>query len=142
MTTILLPVDGSENSVRAVQRAIEISKEESGDTKLVLVTAVPPIVSGNVKRFFSSEEIQAYYQEEGEKALTPAKAVLDAAGVAYESEVIVGHVAQTVAEYAKKKNADTIVMGTRGLGTVAGMLLGSVTTKVLSLVDIPVLLVK
>ncbi|HLU79404.1 MAG TPA: universal stress protein [Burkholderiaceae bacterium] len=142
MTTILLPVDGSENSVRAVQRAIEISKEESANTKLLLVTAVPPIVSGNVKRFFSHDEIQAYYQEEGEKALTPAKAVLDAAGIAYESEVLVGPVAQTIADYAKKKNADTIVMGTRGLGTVAGMLLGSVTTKVLSLVDIPVLLVK
>src|SRR5690606_3867990 len=127
MTTILLPVDGSENSVRAVQRAIEISKEESADTKLLVVTAVPPIVSGNVKRFFSAEEIQAYYQEEGQKALTPARAVLDAAGVAYESEVLVGPVAQTIADYAKKHNADTIVMGTRGLGTVAGMLLGSVT---------------
>lgn len=140
MRTILLPVDGSENAARAVQRAIELSKET--DTKLLLVTAFPPIVSGNVKSFFSAEEIQSYYQEEGQKALAPGKAMLDAAGVAYESEVLVGPVAQSIADYAKKKQADTIIMGTRGLGTVTGMLLGSVTTKVLSLVDIPVLLVK
>lgn len=141
MSTILLPVDGSENSVRAVQRAIEISKE-AGGAKLLLVTAFPPIVSGNVKRFFSPEDIQAYYQEEGQKALAPAKALLDKEGIAYESEVLVGPVAQSIADYAKKNQVDTIVMGTRGLGTVTGMLLGSVTTKVLSLVDIPVLLVK
>ncbi len=141
MRTILLPVDGSDNSVRAVQRAIELSKE-TGDAKLLLVTAFAPIVSGNVKRFFSAEEIQAYYQEEGEKALAPAKAVLDAAGVEYESEVLVGPVAQTIADYANKRKVDNIIMGTRGLGSITGMLLGSVTTKVLNLVDMPVLLVK
>jgi len=141
MKTILLPVDGSENSSRAVQRAIELSKE-SGSAKLLLVTAYPPIVSGNVKSYFSAGDIQAFYREEGEKALKPAKALLDTAGVSYEEEVLIGPVAQTIADYAKKKQADTIIMGTRGLGTVTGMVLGSVTTKVLSLVDIPVLLVK
>lgn len=140
MRTILLPVDGSENSNRAVQRAIELSKE--GDVNLHVVTAFPPIVSGNVKSFFSAEELQSYYREEGEKALAPAKTLLDTAGVAYESQVLVGPVAQSIADYAKKKQANTIIMGTRGLGTVTGMLLGSITTKVLSLVDIPVLLVK
>lgn len=142
MKTILLPVDGSENASRAVQRAIEIVKESGGDARLIVMTAYPPIVSGNVKSFFSAEDIQSFYQEEGEKALAPAKALLDAAGVPYESEVVVGPAAQTIADYARKHNVDTIVMGTRGLGSVTGLLLGSVTTKVLSLVDIPVLLVK
>ena len=141
MKTILLPVDGSENSTRAVQRAINLSKGAE-ETKLFLVTAYPPIASGNVKRYFSPDDIQAFYREEGEKALAPAKALLDQAGVSYEEEVLVGPVAQTIAEFAKKKSVDTIIMGTRGLGTVGGMLLGSVTTKVLSLVDIPVMLVK
>lgn len=141
MQTILLPVDGSENSNRAVKRAIELYKENA-DTKLLLVTAYPPIVSGNVRSYFSAEDIQAFYQDEGKTALAPAKALLDGAGVPYESEVLVGPVAVSIAEYAKKKHATTIIMGTRGLGTVTGLVLGSVTTKVLSLVDIPVLLVK
>ncbi len=141
MKTILLPVDGSENSSRAVRRAIEMFKE-SGEARLLVVTAYPPIVSGNVKSFFSAEDIQSFYQEEGQKALAPAKALLDTAGIPYEAEVLVGPVAQTIADYAKKKQVDTIIMGTRGLGTVTGMVLGSVTTKVLSLVDVPVLLIK
>ena len=141
MKTILLPVDGSENSSRAVQRAIEIVKDSS-DARLLVVTAYPPIVSGNVKSFFSAEDIQSFYQDEGNKALEPARAILDKAGIAYDAKVLVGPVAQTIADYAKKNQADTIIMGTRGLGTVTGMVLGSITTKVLSLVDIPVLLVK
>lgn len=141
MSKILLPVDGSENSVRAVKRAIEIFRESEGST-LQLVTAFPPIVSGNVRRFFAPEEMQAYYQEEGDKALAPAKALLDSEGITYQAEVLVGPIAHTIADYANKNKVDTIIMGTRGLGTVTGMLLGSVTTKVLSLVDIPVLLVK
>ena len=141
MKTILLRVDGSENSSRAVKRAIEIFKE-TGEARLLVVTAYPPIVSGNVKRFFSVEDIQSFYQDEGRTALAPARALLDEAGIPYEAEVLVGPVAQTIADYATKKKADTIIMGTRGLGTVTGMVLGSVTTKVLSLVDIPVLLVK
>ncbi|MFA7669017.1 MAG: universal stress protein [Burkholderiaceae bacterium] len=141
MKTILLPVDGSENSSRAVQRAIEIVKDSS-DARLLVVTAYPPIVSGNVKSFFSAEDIQSFYQDEGNKALEPARAILDKAGIAYDAKVLVGPVAQTIADYAKKNQADTMIMGTRGLGTVTGMGLGSITTKVLSLVDIPVLLVK
>jgi Universal stress protein UspA and related nucleotide-binding proteins len=141
MKTILLPVDGSENSTRAVQRAIELTND-AADSKLMLVTAYPPIVSGNVKRYFSPDDIHAFYHEEGQKALAPAKALLDKAGVSYEEEVLVGPIAQSIADYAKKMHVDTIIMGTRGLGTVSGLVLGSVTTKVLSLVDIPVLLVK
>lgn len=140
MQTVLLPVDGSENAARAVKRAIEMYRER--EIKLLLVTAYPPIVSGNVKRFFSPQDIQAFYQEEGHTALAPAKALLDAEGVQYEEEVLIGPVAQSIADCAKKKQVDMIIMGTRGLGTVGGMVLGSVTTKVLSLVDTPVLLVK
>ncbi|HEX9811647.1 MAG TPA: universal stress protein [Burkholderiales bacterium] len=45
-------------------------------------------------------------------------------------------------QYAREKRCDQIYIGTRGLGPITGMLLGSVTTKVLHLSDVPVLLVK
>ncbi|SHH83250.1 universal stress protein [Pollutimonas bauzanensis] len=141
MRTILVPVDGSESSSRAVRAAIKAVNEFGGAT-LHLLTVHPPIVSGNVKRFFSVEAINDYYQDEGRNALLPAKAILDEAGIAYTEEIAVGPVAQTIADYAKKKECDMIIMGTRGLGAVAGFVLGSVTTKVLGLVDIPVALIK
>jgi nucleotide-binding universal stress UspA family protein len=68
--------------------------------------------------------------------------VLDEAGVAYEEAVVVGPVAPTIAKYAEDQGCDLIIMGTRGLGSVTGMVLGSIATKVLSLVNIPVTLVK
>lgn len=141
MRTILVPVDGSESSARAVKAAIKAATEFGGST-LHLLTVQPPIISGNVKRFFSADAINDYYQDEGKNALLPAKALLDEAGIAYTEEIAVGPIAPTIADYAKSKNCDMIVMGTRGLGAVSGFVLGSVTTKVLSLVDIPVALIK
>ncbi|MGB6102237.1 MAG: universal stress protein [Pusillimonas sp.] len=141
MRTILVPVDGSESSGRAVQAAIKAANELGG-ANLHVITVQAPIVSGNVTRFFSVEAINAYYQDEGNNALAPAKKLLDEAGVPYQSKVAVGPVAITIADYAKKHECDLIIMGTRGLGSVTGLVLGSVTTKVLSLSSIPVTLVK
>jgi hypothetical protein len=66
---------------------------------------------------------------------------LDAAGVPYVHHISVGDPAEVIAEFAKQKGCDQIVMGTRGLGAT-GLLLGSVTTKLIHLSDVPVLLVK
>jgi nucleotide-binding universal stress UspA family protein len=53
----------------------------------------------------------------------------------------VGETPEIIAHYVQDKNIEQVVMGTRGLGTITGMLLGSVATKVLHLVHVPVLLV-
>ena len=54
----------------------------------------------------------------------------------------VGDAAETITTYADQKKCDAIFMGTRGLGRVAGLLLGSVATKVLHLTKVPVTLTK
>ncbi|NYT85992.1 universal stress protein [Pollutimonas harenae] len=141
MRTILVPVDGSESSLRAVRAAIKAANELGG-ANLHVITVQAPILSGNVTRFFSAEAIQDYYQDEGSNALVSAKALLDESGVAYQSKVVVGPVAMTIADYAKDNSCDLIIMGTRGLGSVTGLVLGSITTKVLSLTELPVTLVK
>lgn len=141
MKTILVPVDGSDNSLRAVKAAIATIKDK-GEANLHLITVQLPIASGNVKSFFSAEAINSYYQDEGRNALLPAKALLDEAGVKYSEEILVGQIGATIADYVKKHNCDQIIMGTRGLGSIGSMVLGSVTTKVLNLVDVPVTLIK
>src|SRR5690606_14631966 len=122
MRTILIPVDGSESSGRAIKAAIKAANELGG-ANLHIITVHPPIVSGNVTRFFSAEAINEYYQDEGRNALLPAKALLDEAGVSYQEKVAIGPVAITIADYAKKNAYDLIIMGTRGLGTVTGLVL-------------------
>src|SRR5690606_41134360 len=142
MTTILIPVDGSQHSVRALETALSVASLAE-EVKLHVITVQAPIVSGNVTRFISAENLKSYYEEEGRKALDPLKDVIAKAGDAVVSqEVLVGPIAETIVEYAQKHGCDRIIMGTRGLGRVTGLVLGSVTTKVISLAEVPVTRVK
>lgn len=141
MKTFLVPVDGSQNSVRALETAFSWSKDLGG-AKIHVITVQLPIASGNIKQYFSKNDIEAYYQDEGQKALDPVKHLVENAGVTCSVKVLVGQVAETIVEYAEKHACDQIIMGTRGLGQISGLLLGSVAAKVIHSADIPITLVK
>ncbi len=143
MNCILVPIDGSENSLRVAQRlAGKGSLYGVPEALEVHLINVQHPFSANVSSFISQEQIRKAHQEEGVKALAAARALLDAAGRKYATHIAVGDPAEVIAQYAREKGCSQILMGTRGLGRVAGMLLGSVTQKVIQLSDIPVLLVK
>ena len=146
MATVLLPVDGSDNSLRAVETACrQLGHQQSAMVHLLNVQ--PPNHSGVVKKYLDQDLIDKFHQEEGEAALRAARLRLDDADIAYASHVEVGDVAQTIARYARELHCDQVIMGTRGLGSggvaaISGLLMGSIATKVLHLVDAPVTLVK
>jgi len=142
MRKVLIAVDGSENSLRAVRHLIAEKDVYHEPLSVVLINVQPPVVSGAVKTFLTQDQIENYYREEGEGALAGARDLLAAAGISAEHHILVGDVAQTIARVAKEQGCAQIVMGTRGLGTVSGMLLGSVATKVIHLADVPVVLLK
>ena len=76
------------------------------------------------------------------QALNQAIAKLEAANISFEIFLRMGATAETIAQVAREKSVDHIVMGTRGLGSIQGLLLGSVAIKVISLVDVPVTVIK
>ncbi len=139
---ILLPVDGSENSLRAVQHVIAMKEQYSDPIEVHLLNVQLPVASGAVKMFISQQQLNDFYRDEGVAALKDARALLDQAGVSYQHHIGVGDLAGTITAYAKDKQCRQIVIGTRGRGSFAGALLGSVATKVVHLADIPVLLIK
>ena len=102
----------------------------------------PPILSGQVRRFVTQEMIDTYYDEESKSALRSAKELLDNAGIPYTATMEVGHIAETITDYTKQKRCDNVLMGTRGMSAVANLVMGSVATRVLHLVDVPVTFVK
>jgi nucleotide-binding universal stress UspA family protein len=67
---------------------------------------------------------------------------VEAADVRVERTVLLGDPAEIIGSYADDQHCDMVVMGTRGLGPVGGLFLGSVTTKVIHVVNVPVTLVK
>jgi len=95
-----------------------------------------------VRRLMTAREIRRQQLEHGRRQLKGAEALLARAGIHFESHVLIGDVAATVARFAKRHGCEKIVMGTRGMGTVANLLLGSVATKVIHLSQVPVTLVK
>ena len=139
---ILLPVDGSENSLRATRFAITLAQLCTEPAEVHLLTVQPPVLSGEVKTFVSQSQINNYYHHEGSKTLASARELLDQAGVHYVVHIGVGQVAETIAAYVRDQACDQVVMGTRGLGRVSSVLLGSVTTSLIPLIDVPLTLVK
>jgi len=78
----------------------------------------------------------------GSETLKDAVAKCQAAGVAFETLVQSGQVAEAITKAACDESCKQIVMGTRGLGGVEGLLLGSVATQVIHLTEVPVTLTK
>jgi len=140
---ILLAVDGSKNSLDAVQFFIDHADwyRETPQVELVTVHLPVPKLPG-MGAAVGKAQIEKYYQEEGEKQLTAARRKLDAAGVRHEARVLVGPVAESLVKHAKERRCDLIYIGSRGHTELGKALLGSIATKVLHISDLPILLVK
>jgi nucleotide-binding universal stress UspA family protein len=142
MLKLLLPVDGSDSSVRAVEFAVNKKGWYKDPVELHLINVQPPMPFGSrVASVIGHAAIEQHHRDEGMAALKPAMQKLDAAGVPYVHHISVGDPAEVIAEFAKQKGFDQIVMGTKGLGATS-LLLGSVTAKLIHLTVVPVLLVK
>ena len=141
MLKILLPVDGSDNSSKAVTDFIRLLDWYKEKPEIHLLN-VQHVLNGNVSLFINQADIKQYHQEEGLKSLQNTRDLLAQAGIAYQYHITVGDPAEMIVRFAAEKHYDQIVMGPRGKGNIQGLLLGSVTNKVMQLSSIPVLLVK
>jgi len=139
---ILVPVDGSDSALRAVRYAISLREKLRERVEYDLLNVQRRIASGNVRLFVSQEEINRFYQEEGANALHAAREAIESSGAPCAVHVAVGDEPECIARYASEHGSDLVVMGTRGMGTIANMLLGSVSARVTHLSPVPVVLVK
>ena len=141
MLKVLVPVDGSANSDRVIDHLIRKHGSEEA-VELHLLNVQIPVDSGHARMFFSDADIEAYHREEGLLALKTAREKLDAADLTYTWHVAVGHVANTIVEFARELACDRIVMGTHGRSALTHLLLGSVASEVSRSAGVPVMLVK
>ena len=143
MPKFLIPVDGSEPSGEAVKQLVKYLGWMNEGVEIHLLNVQQPIPYGKrVSSMIGHDRIAKYQEEDGLLALKPARKLLDAARVPYKCSIGVGEPAQVIVDYAKKNGCDQILMGTRGMGTLSGLVLGSVATKVIQLSPVPVVLMK
>jgi nucleotide-binding universal stress UspA family protein len=137
---LLIPVDGSASAERAVDYAIMLANWGLvGDVHLVNVQYPLP---GAVSTFVGNKAVSGYHHDEGMKAVASACARLDAAKVPHQVHIAVGQPVDVITTFCQEFKADGIVMGSRGLGRAAGLILGSVARDVIARAPVPVTVVK
>ena len=142
MIKILVPIDGSDYSLKALRHVLDARHDYREPIELHLLNVQLPVASGAVKMFISAQQLNDYYRDEAESALKEARDLAAAAGVAIQHHIGVGEPAAVITGYAKEKDCRLIAMGTHGRGSLAGALMGSVAAKTIHLSPLPVLLVK
>jgi nucleotide-binding universal stress UspA family protein len=138
---LLVAVDGSPASLRAVNMAIEFAGGRQ-PASVILLTVPNPTMLGPDTGLMLAAWTEEEEERAGEEALKEAVAKCQAAGIQFTTRNERGVPAVMIDQVARQENVDHIIMGSRGLGSVRGLLVGSVATKVLHLVNVPVTIVK
>ena len=140
MKAILVAVDGSETSDRAVHHACDLLA--AGLAAELHLLNVQPNLRGAIATFVSKEQIEAHHREEGKKALETAIEIAKKAGIEAKIHIGVGRQGEVADDFVAKVGAGLVVIGTRGHTGLAGGLLGSVAQDIIAHVKAPITLVK
>ncbi|HSG42151.1 MAG TPA: universal stress protein [Anaerolineales bacterium] len=135
---ILLAVDGSDHAVRAAKVAADLARCMKSELWVVVVYDPIPSYLGEP---YLQNVIDARLPEAQEVLKKAVDTVGDMPGEIH-TEILEGNSAEAIIKVAKTRKSDVIVMGSRGLGRLAGMLLGSTSQKVVSHAPCPVLIVR
>ncbi|EHG20947.1 hypothetical protein HMPREF9334_01143 [Selenomonas infelix ATCC 43532] len=137
MKNILVPVDGSEGADRAIEKAVMLAQTCGAKLNFLYVANINQLAINAVL----SDAILDSVTKAGNVILDRALEMVPA-GVAKESFSDTGSPAVVILDFAETNDIDLIVMGSRGLGVVKGVLLGSVSQYVVEQSKCPVLVVK
>ncbi len=142
---ILVPVDGSEHSLSALDFAVEMQKKFNSELMVLCVYRHHSPLDASmymVKPANSPENLDEAMREHAQGVVEEAKKHAAELGASEPRGFIKsGQPARTIINFADDKNVRLIVLGSRGLGDVEGFLLGSVSHKVTSLARCPVMVV-
>ena len=138
-TKILVPIDGSENSKKALDFALDLSSKIG--SALVLVHAIEvPISSYKYHRV--ADSLLTVLESSGRSLLKTFESRAASRGIRCEGVLVHGDPTTQILRVSNRKGCDCIIMGKRGLGRFERMLLGSVSDRIARLARVPVVIVK
>ncbi|MBS4023842.1 MAG: universal stress protein [Dethiobacter sp.] len=147
MYKILLAADGSAQSFKALDFVAQIAKPLDAEVTIISVAQAVPVIKG--QDGISFEDIASLEKNIAEGMKKMAKKLLEKAeeafmekGLQVKTRLEKGQPADVICKVAEDENFDLVVLGSRGLGGFKGMLLGSVSNKVVNRVTTNVLVIK
>jgi nucleotide-binding universal stress UspA family protein len=127
-TNILVPVDGSDNSYRALDAALLLSEKLSSNITVIHVMEQFPITHIGSEKLLS--EVLEAYKKENQIILSKCSEIATQKGLTIKTLLLQGNPASVILDYSKKEKFDLLIMGTRGLGKFKELILGSVSGKI------------
>ncbi|SEM71460.1 universal stress protein [Palleronia pelagia] len=138
---ILVPFDGSDPAEHALTVAANLAKSQDATLHVAFVpepeTTALAVGAGAVEIPVNTEELERHTKEVVDRAKTAAAA----RGCDVEPDVLNGRPADAILAHADKLGADLIVVGRRGMGTLTGLLMGSLSHKLIGVAKVPVMAV-
>ncbi len=140
---ILVATDGSKAALHASKFAADlVGRLSSRSRSITLINVHDDAGLRAAEAFVGHAVVADYLRELSEKELRSARKALDAAGIRHDMVVRTGRPAPEIVACAKEGRFDLIVMGAKGRGAIADLLIGSVAQRVLTTARQPVVLVK
>jgi len=140
MKRYLVPVDGSDCALRALSYAAERARDAKAEVHALHVE--PPPHYQEARIYAMREDIAQIHEQARQRVLKDATDLLERERIPHAAHTADGEIAHTIADFAQQQKFDEIVMGTRGMTAFGQILLGSVASRVVHFVKIPVTLVK
>lgn len=135
---ILVPVDGSTHSMRAAEQAIYFSGLMSASIILVHChKKIPSVIGEPYLQRVLNDILKAT-----EELIEPYREIFRKNGVEFTERIFEGGAGKVIPNVAEIEKCDMIIMGTRGLSDLTGLIIGSITHRVLHLAHCPVLVVR
>jgi nucleotide-binding universal stress UspA family protein len=135
---IVVALDGSEQSLLALKYARGIA--ECFDAKLLLVHVYPH--TSDLRDLKEYDDLVGRRKMAGQKIMEVARENLGEIAAKVEEDLLEGPAADAILSAAEIRKADLIVLGTRGMGSLKGLVFGSVSTKVSQYASCPVMVVR
>jgi nucleotide-binding universal stress UspA family protein len=135
---ILVALDGSDHSLKALQFALDTAKDLR--EKIIILNVQPTYETFNTKRFVSQKDIDEYIKQQAEEVFNKARTIIEA-GADYEMKFRSGIPEIQIFREADEQGVRFIVIGSRGLGSITGKILGSVSQGVIKNSSCPVTVV-
>ncbi len=139
MKKILVPIDGSPNSIRGLEKAIEFANNDNSSITILHIATLPPVhVIGH-----SKDKVKKSLAKKSQKFIKDAEDRCINQSIPFTTKLVYGSdPAYDIEQFAKKYKHDLIVIGAKGKSTLKRLFLGSVSSYIVETARAPVIVIK